>query len=196
MKKHDKVDLTHDAKPAPEQEASTAQAAETAAPSEQLTAEERISQLEGLLAAKENECRENWDRFLRERADLENYRKRTSREKEELLNYGTKSMIEEILPVVDSLERALSHVDENGDSALVEGIRMTHGMLISTLKKFGVSPVEAAGAPFDPAFHQAMAQIPSDQHPPNTVVEEFQKGYMIKDRLLRPAMVSVSAPPK
>jgi len=142
------------------------------------------------------ESRENWDRFVRERADLENFRKRTNREKEELLNYGNKSLIEEILPVVDSLERALVHANEDGISAVVEGIRMTHGMLLSALKKFGVTPVESAGTPFNPEFHQAMTQVTTDQTPPNTVVEEFQKGYLLKDRLLRPAMVSVSTAPK
>ncbi|MDR3578449.1 MAG: nucleotide exchange factor GrpE [Oryzomonas sp.] len=148
--------------------------------------------IEEQLAAKEKEARENWDRFLRERADLENFRKRANREKEELLNYGYKSLIEEILPVLDNLERALSHASEDGLPALVEGIRMTHGMLLTSLRKFNVTPVEAVGATFTPAFHQAMAQVPTDEYPPNTVVEEYQKGYMLKDRLLRPAMVSVS----
>lgn len=152
--------------------------------------------LEDQLAAKVREAGENWDRFVRERADLENYRKRVNREKEELLNYGNKSLIEEILPIVDNLERALAHASEDGLGALVEGIRMTHGMLLSSLKKFGVFPLEAAGSQFDPAFHQAMAQVPTDKHPPNTVIEEHQKGYKLKERLLRPAMVTVSTPPK
>jgi molecular chaperone GrpE len=165
----------------------TAPASEAAVP--EVTIEEQ-------LAAKEKECRENWDRFLRERADLENYRKRVNREKEELLNYGNKSLIEEILPVVDNLERALAHASEDGLGALVEGIRMTHGMLLAALRKFGVTAVETTGVAFDPAFHQAMAQVPTDQYPPNTVVEEYQKGYLLKDRLLRPAMVTVAAPPK
>jgi molecular chaperone GrpE len=152
--------------------------------------------LEEQLAAKEKEARENWDRFLRERADLENYRKRVGREKEELLNYGNKSLIEEILPVIDNLERALAHASEDGLGAVVEGIRMTHAMLLTALKKFNVTPIEAVGAPFDSAYHQAMAQVPTDQHAPNTVVEEYQKGYMLKERLLRPSMVSVAAPLK
>lgn len=152
--------------------------------------------LEEQLAAKVKEAAENWDRFVRERADLENYRKRVNREKEELLNYGNKSLIEEILPVIDNLERALAHASEDGLGPLVEGIRMTHGMLLSSLKKFGVSPLEATGSAFDPAFHQAMAQVPSEELAPNTVIEEYQKGYMLKERLLRPAMVTVSAPAK
>jgi molecular chaperone GrpE len=192
MKKHDSAENT----PAAGAADQAPPAADIAAPAEPSTPEERINQLESLLAAKEGECRENWDRFLRERADLENYRKRANREKEELLNYGTKSLIEEILPVVDNLERALAHAADDESSAVVEGIRMTHSMLVSALKKFGVTPLETAGAAFDPAFHQAMTQIPTDQQPPNTVIDEFQKGYLLKDRLLRPAMVSVSTAPK
>jgi molecular chaperone GrpE len=149
--------------------------------------------LEEQLAAKDKEAKENWDRFLRERADLENYRKRVGREKEELLNYGNKSLLEEILPIIDNLERALTHASEDGIGAVVEGIRLTHTMLLSAVKKFNVTPIEAVGAPFDSAFHQAMAQVATDQHEPNTVVEEYQKGYMLKERLLRPAMVTVAA---
>lgn len=162
---------------------------DTAAPDAGLSLEEQ-------LAAKEKEARENWDRFLRERADLENYRKRVGREKEELLNYGNKSLLEEILPIIDNLERALAHASEDGLGAVVEGIRMTHAMLLTALKKFNVTPIEAVGAPFDSAFHQAMAQVPTDQYEPNTVVEEYQKGYMLKERLLRPSMVTVAAPLK
>jgi molecular chaperone GrpE len=146
------------------------------------------------LAAKDQEARDNWDRFVRERADLENYRKRVNREKEDLLNYGNKSLIEEILPVLDNMERALTHDTEDGQAAVVEGIRMTHGMLVTALKKFGVTSIESVGTPFDSAFHQAMAQVATNEYPPNTVVEEYQKGYLLKERLLRPAMVTVSAP--
>jgi len=159
-------------------------------------AQENMLTLEEQLAAKEKEARENWDRFLRERADLENYRKRVGREKEELLNYGNKSLLEEILPIIDNLERALSHASEESQVAVVEGIRITHAMLLTTLKKFSVTPIESVGAMFDSAFHQAMAQVPTDQYEPNTVVEEYQKGYMLKERLLRPAMVTVATPVK
>jgi len=166
-------------------------------PQAELTAEERISQLEEALSAKEQEARDNWDKLLRERADLENYKKRASREKEELLNYGVKSIIEEVLPVVDNLERALDHATEDGLPALVEGIRMTHGMLLNALKKYGVCAVEGTcGTLFDPAFHQAMSQVETAEQPANTIVQEFQKGYLLKERLLRPSMVSVAAQPK
>jgi len=158
---------------------------------------ERISELEETLAVKEAEARNNWDKFLRERADLENYRKRVQREKEEILKYGNESLILEILPVIDNVERALSHASEEPHVAIIEGIRLTHAMLLSTLKKFGVTPIETAqGCPFDPSFHQAMHQVASSEFPPNSVVEELQRGYMINDRLLRPALVSVAAQPQ
>ncbi|MDD2308607.1 MAG: nucleotide exchange factor GrpE [Desulfuromonadaceae bacterium] len=174
-------------------------------PPETVTEEESSSEtqapeagmsLEEQLVVKEKEARENWDRFLRERADLENYRKRVGREKEELLSYGNKSLLEEILPIIDNLERALAHASEDGLEAVVEGIRLTHAMLLTALKKFNVTPIEAVGTPFDSAYHQAMAQVPTDQYEPNTVVEEYQKGYMLKERLLRPAMVTVATPLK
>lgn len=173
------------------------QLAEAAVEQTEATPEERIGILEETLAAKEQEARENWDRFLRERADLENFKKRASREKEELLNYGVKSLVEEVLPVVDNLERALDHANEDGLPALVEGVRMTHTLLMSALKKFGVSVVDSgSGTPFDPAFHQAMSQVETGDYPANAIVQEFQKGYLLKDRLVRPAMVSVACAPK
>lgn len=174
---------------------------ETAAPEPTTQPEtesaDKIKQLEEALAAKEAEAATNWDKFLRERADLENYRKRVQKEKEELLKYGNESLILEILPAIDNMERALEHACDDSMSAIVEGIKMTLCMLQSTLKKFGVTPVEAGkGTPFDPAYHQAMNQVESVEHDPNTIVSEFQKGYLLNERLLRPALVSVATVPK
>jgi molecular chaperone GrpE len=167
------------------------------ASSSEKTADERITELKEALAARGAEALANWDKFVRERADLENYRKRVQREKEELLKYGNESLILEILPVIDNMERALSHASEEPHVAVIEGIRLTHAMLLSALKKFGVTPIETTpGCAFDPAFHQAMHQVESMELPPNTVVEELQKGYLINDRLLRAAMVSVALPPQ
>lgn len=154
---------------------------------------DRVEELEEALAAKEAEAAANWDKFVRERADLENFRKRTQREKEELLKYGNESIIMEILPVVDNMERALDHASDESASAVIEGVRMTLGMLQATLKKFGVTAVEAEkGTTFDPAVHQAMCQVDNADLPANSVVEIFQKGYLLNERLIRPAMVSVS----
>jgi molecular chaperone GrpE len=167
------------------------------ASSSEKTADERITELKEALAARGAEALANWDKFVRERADLENYRKRVQREKEELLKYGNESLILEILPVIDNMERALSHASEEPHVAVIEGIRLTHAMLLSALKKFGVTTMETTpGAPFDPAFHQAMRQVESAELPSNTVVEELQKGYLLNDRLLRAAMVSVAVAPQ
>jgi len=162
------------------------------------SAEERINELEEALSVKEAEAKNNWDKFLRERADLENYRKRVQREKEEILKYGNESLIMEVLPVIDNMERALSHASEEpNNEAIIEGIRLTHAMLLTALKKFGLVPIETErGCPFDPAFHQAMHQVVCSDFPYNTVVEELQRGYMINERLLRPAMVSVAVKPQ
>lgn len=174
---------------------------ETAAPAGEpdtasLEPEEQVRRLEEALAAKEAEAAANWDKYLRERADLENYRRRMQKEKEELQKYGNECLLLEILPVLDNMERALDHASEESLSAIIEGVNLTRSMLLSVLKKFGVEPVESKGAPFDPAFHQAMCRVESAETAPNTVIEEFQKGYMLNDRLLRPAMVSVAGAPK
>lgn len=165
-----------------------------AAPVEETaSAGDRLQQLEEALAAKETEAAVNWDKFVRERADLENYRRRVQKEKEELLKYGNEALLLEILPVLDNMERALAHSGEESQNAVIEGVRMTYAMLLGALKKFGVSPIETGrGTAFDPAFHQAMCQVESDDLPANTVVEELQKGYLLNERLLRPAMVSVT----
>ena len=158
--------------------------------------EDPIATLEASLAEKEAEAKVNWDKFLRERADLENLRKRFQKEKEELFKYGNENLIQEILPAVDNLARALEHVGDDNASAILEGVKMTLSMLLSALKKFGATPIEAKGAIFDSAFHQAMAQVETADQEPNTVVQELQKGYMLNDRLLRPAMVTVAVAPK
>lgn len=194
-KKHGQHHHGHATAEATHQEAvESAEATESAAP--QVT-DERIKELEEALAAKALEAGSNWDKYLRERADLENYRKRVQKEKEEILKYGNESFIVEILPALDNLERAVSHATEESLSAVIEGVKLTSSMILSALKKFGVTQLEApAGTPFDPAFHQAMGQVESADQEPNTVVSEYQKGYLLNDRLIRPAMVTVAVAPK
>lgn len=155
--------------------------------------EARLKELEESLAAKETEAALNYDKFVRERADLENYRKRVQREKEEIQKYGNESLILEILPAIDNMERALAHTVCDSADPVITGVRMTLDMMVSSLKKFGVTVAEAdKGTPFDPALHQAMGQVDSPDQPANTVVEVYQKGYMLNERLLRPAMVLVA----
>jgi molecular chaperone GrpE len=164
-------------------------------PAAEAVGTDRITELEALLAAKEAEAAANWDKFVRERADLENYRKRTQREKEELIRYGNESLIMEILPAIDNMERALDHLDPECADPVVVGIKMTLDMMVAALKKFGVTTVEAEkGGVFDSALHQAMGQLESDL-PANSIAEVYQKGYMMNERLLRPAMVMVAKSP-
>lgn len=153
-----------------------------------------LKALEDKLAAAQDEAREKHDRMLRMAAELENYKKRTAREMEDLKKYATENLIRQLLTVVDNLERAIASAsadDQNGQS-VVDGVALTLTEVMKILEKHHVRPIESLGAPFDPSFHQAMCQEENDDHPPNTVVQEFQKGYMIHDRLLRPAMVVVS----
>ena len=130
-------------------------------------------------------------------ADFENYKKRAAREKEDWTKFANEDLIKAILPFIDNLERAVNHAQKIADTGvLVEGVRLTLQQLLQALNKFGLSSFESVGKPFDPAMHEAMLVVETDQHEPNQVVEEFQKGYLLNDRLLRPATVSVSKPPE
>jgi molecular chaperone GrpE len=130
-------------------------------------------------------------------ADHENYKKRAARDKEEWLKYANEDLIKALLPFIDNLERAVNHADKVTDAGvLIEGVRLTIQHLLQTLSKFGVSSFESAGKPFDPAVHEAILTIPTDEYEPNQVLEEFQKGYLLNNRLLRPATVSVSRAPE
>jgi len=157
--------------------------------------EKEIEELKKKMEEKEKELREHHDRLLRVAADFDNYKKRAAREKEEWVKFANEDLIKSILPFVDNLERAVNHSEKTEDiQSLVEGIKLTVQQLLQTLNRFGVSPIESLGKPFDPAMHEAMLVVETDQHEPNRVVEEFQKGYLLNDRLLRPATVSVSKP--
>jgi molecular chaperone GrpE len=147
------------------------------------------------LEEKEKEAKDNLDRFLRVAADLENYKKRAAREKEDYLKFANEDLIKAILPVIDNLERAVNHSEKAVDlQSLVAGVKLTIQQLLQSLNKFGLSSIESVGKPFDPAVHEAMMVVATDQHEPNQVMEEFHKGYLLHDRLIRPAGVSVSKP--
>ena len=150
--------------------------------------------LEAKLAAARSEADDHRERMLRMAAELDNFKKRAAREQDDLRKYATEGLIRQLLTVVDNLERAIASVtpDNQNERSVVDGVAMTLTEIMKILEKHHVSPIEALGEPFDPAFHQAMSQEERDDQPPNTVVQEFQKGYLIHDRLLRPAMVVVS----
>ena len=149
--------------------------------------------LEEKLEAAERRAQENHERFLRAAAELDNFRKRKEREVSDLRKYANQMLLRELLGVVDNLERALAVSLENREpEGLIEGVEMTLKELLKIFDQFKVSPIEAHEQPFDPNHHEAVMQEPSDAFPPNTVIKELQKGYMLRDRLLRPAMVVVS----
>ncbi len=159
--------------------------------------EKEIEELKKQLEEKEKEAKEYYDRLLRAAADLENFKKRAARDKEEWTKFANEDLLKAILPVIDNLERAVNHAEKVVDTGvMIEGVRLTIKQILQTLDRFGLTPFESVGKPFDPAMHEAMIVVESDQHEPNHVVEEFQKGYLLNDRLLRPATVSVSKLPE
>ncbi len=133
------------------------------------------------------------DKFVRLYADFENFKKITARNKEDLLKYANEDLLSDILTVIDHLELALQHATgDESSSSLAEGVELTLKELRNVLEKQGLVTIEALGKPFDPKVHHAMSQIESDDNEENTIIKEFRKGYMLKDRVLRAAMVGVA----
>jgi molecular chaperone GrpE len=133
------------------------------------------------------------ERCLRIAADLENYRKRAVKEKEEVQRFGIERLLKDLLPVVDGFDRALAHAAE--DDPLREGVKLVRAQLEQTLGKHGVTAFSAMGEKFDPALHEALLQVPTKDQPPGTVVLEHARGFKLNDRLVRPAMVGVAVEP-
>ncbi|PAF21895.1 nucleotide exchange factor GrpE [Terribacillus saccharophilus] len=145
------------------------------------------------LAQLEQEKNEMYDRLLRLQAEYDNFRKRTQKEKEAASKYRSQDLAEALLPVVDNLDRALQTVqDEEANKGFVDGIRMVHRQLLDAFDNQGIETIETVGQTFDPHLHQAVMQVENDEYEPNTVVQELQKGYKLKDRVIRPAMVQVN----
>ena len=143
--------------------------------------------------AKTQEVERLQDRVLRLHAEFENYKKRMAREKAEFLKFAHEGLILDFLPVLDNLDRAVGVARaEVGSTPLLEGLEMIGRLFRSALEKAGVTEMKTMGQPFDPAYHQAVAQVETSQGEANLVVEEIQKGYLIEGRVLRPAMVKVS----
>ncbi len=152
-----------------------------------------LEKLRQQLEIKDQEAKSTYDRLLRQAAELENFKKRTLRDREESVRFANEALIKDLLPVIDNLERAIAHAQGGGNGKpLVEGVEMVLKGLLDVLSKHGVTPIEAVGQPFDPVRHEAMAQVESADHEPNTVIQEFHKGYLLNSRLLRPALVTVA----
>ena len=155
-----------------------------------------ITTLQAKLEEKTAEAQANYDLFVRERAELENFKRRMQREKSEALRFATEPLVLDVLPLVDNLERAMKHSEgnENGQG-LVEGVDLVLHSFLEALEKHGVWRVKAKDEIFDPTKHQAVAQVENAQLAPSTVIDEHQPGYQLHERLLRPAMVTVSKAP-
>lgn len=145
------------------------------------------------------ELEEAKNKYLRLYAEFDNYKKKALREKEEFVKYSNESLIYELLPVLDNLEMALKHSAESNANALqslVQGVGNTQREFNRVLEKFGLTAIEAVDKPFDPAFHHAMSQVERADTEGNRVVEEFRKGYLYREKVLRPSLVSVSKKPE
>ena len=159
--------------------------------------QDELAELRDKLQAKEKESKENYQRYLRQVAEVDNFKKRVNREKEDAIRYANENLIKDILPVIDNLERAIAHAQGGGNGKpLVEGVEMVLRGLLDVFSKHGVVQVPAVGAVFDPGKHEAMAQVESSEYEPNTIIDEHHKGYLFRDRLLRPALVTVAKAPQ
>ncbi len=158
------------------------------------TSNDLINQLKSEKEDAEKKAQESYDKFLRVSAEFENYKKRTSREMNEFRKFANESLLMKLLPVVDNLERAIASTQEekSSESSIAEGINLTLKEIMNIFETFKVKPIESLKKPFDPNFHQAVMQEEAEGTEENIVIKEFQKGYMIGNRLLRPAMVVVS----
>jgi len=152
-----------------------------------------VEDLKRQLSQMEAEKKEVYERYLRSYAEFENFKKRVAKEQSDQNRYANERLLKALLPVLDNLARAIGHAKESRNlDKLIEGLELTQKEFVSVLHKFGVTVIESVGQPFDPVHHQAMLQVETDDQEENTVVEEFEKGYLLHDRVLRPALVSVA----
>jgi molecular chaperone GrpE len=162
---------------------------------ESLRAQLELSQAKGRELM--DKLRETHERMLRAVADLDNFKKRAQKEKEEVQKFGNERLLREFIPVMDNLERALEHAKSNADfESLLAGVGMTRKQFEDALARHGVKAFTAVGQPFDPRLHEAMQHVGSADVPPNHVVAELVRGYTLNERLVRPALVVVAKPPE
>jgi molecular chaperone GrpE len=152
--------------------------------------EKEIEDLKKNLEEKEKDSSSNYDKYVRAVAEFDNFKKRAIKDKADAIKYGNENIIKDILPFMDSLDRALEH--DTGDiQTFKNGVALIQNQLLGCLKKHGVEQIDTAGATFDPNFHEALMQMDSDQHEDNKIVNEMEKGYLLNGRLIRPSRVCV-----
>jgi len=193
-KKSDSVEKTGGSGTFDKSEPSVEEAASDADATVAEMAESASSASEQQGQSLEEELKATQDRYLRLAAEFENYKKRVQKDQAEYTKYATERLLRELLPVLDNLQRALQHAQQSGGTnGLIEGVELTCKQYQEVLSRFGVRPIPSVGQPFDPAVHQAVATVDPKGQVPNTIVEEYEKGYYLHDRVLRPAMVTVAA---
>lgn len=173
-----------------------ANAAEADPPEDQANVASPVDRLAAIAAERDKlaqEASDLNDRLLRRQAEFDNFRKRAERERYEMVEYAAMEAVKAILPIVDDFDRALK--SECADKEYVRGMEMIHQRLAESLKKLGLEPLECLGQKFDPNLHHAVSKMQSEEHEDDEIVEEYQKGYRFKERLLRPAMVKVAVRP-
>lgn len=167
--------------------------AENAAVEEQIATDQSKIDLEEKLKSAEKELENYKDRFLRKAAEFENYKRRIENYQLNLLKYAAESLIIKLLPVIDDFERSLAHLKDTKDvESIKDGIKLVYDKLMKMLEDQGVKPIEAVGKPFDVHYHEAIMQRKAENVEPHTVIEEFEKGYLYKDRVIRHTKVAVS----
>jgi molecular chaperone GrpE len=155
-----------------------------------------VTDARGEVAVLRAELSDLKDRWLRERAELENFKRRAAREKSDALRFGSEGLLKDLIPIIDNLHRALAHARTSGDvDPIVTGVELVLRGFDEVLERHGVRVVEARGVPFDPSRHEAISHVESEA-PANTVIDEHQRGYVLHDRLLRPALVTVGKGPR
>ncbi|MHB8109233.1 MAG: nucleotide exchange factor GrpE [Syntrophorhabdaceae bacterium] len=159
--------------------------------------EETPEELKKELTDRDAKIKELEDRILYLQADFENFKKLKIKEKQDTLKFGNETLLKELLPVIDHLEMALKHAETTEDyKSIHEGVQLTLNEFAKVLEKAGVKSIEAIGQKFDPNFHEAFYQEEHEDKEPDTIVSEFQKGYLLNDRLIRPSRVGVSKKPE
>ena len=189
------VEERHKTAPHPVRAAGHEDVPEEAPAPEPSAAGERLAAEHERAIRAEEEAGRLREALLRKAADFENLKKRAEREKSDFLRYGLSETMRDLLGVLDNFERALAHAPAAGSDDFRTGVEMIARQLTDVLRKYGVSEVPALETPFDPQFHEAVMREETSEVPPGTVTQVFQKGYVLNDRLLRPAMVRVSAAP-
>ena len=152
----------------------------------------QVSALEASLEVSQKESRENYDKYLRALAELENFKKRAQKERSDILRYAGEHMARDMLEVLDNLRRAVTQEVPGSNDELLAGVKMVLQQFEETFGRHGVEGEESLGKQFDPEKHEALSILPSAEHEPGIIVEEFKRGYFFKDKLLRPAQVVVA----